>query len=254
MIEYIQSFYLLSTNLFYVLLFSFIYIPLFNKCNVKKKVIKNDKTKIISQPKSVLALTYLILLYILFKCFTLKMVLFITIVIFISSLTLIDNLSPILNESLYKLNKSSIMILFWKLLHTIFTIINVITYPFFSIINNQLTKQYDNLKNLILKISNNTDGLNNIIEKEILKISDDMSNMSDYIYNTKTKNKLDNKEKEKKIEFVNSKDIFISDINTNDYDSSSKTMMIKKINEIKKVVDDVNSDSVEDMELTEISK
>lgn len=257
MIEYIQSFYSLASKLFYVLFFSFLYIPLFNKCNVKKKVRKNGKVKIISQPKSVLAFTYLILLFILFKCFTFKMILFIVISIIIGSLMLVDRMSPVLNEGLYKFNKSYLMILCWKLLHTVFTIVNMITNPLFSTINNKINSQLGIAKNFITKVAslNLSDGSGDEFEKELLKISEEMSNMSDYI--CKSKNKSE--KKEKVIELKNIKEETISDINTAEYDTfecdtSSKSEMIKKITEINKALDITNTECIEDMTITEHEK
>lgn len=244
MIEYIQIFYYLASKLFYVLFFSFLYIPLFNKCNIKKKVKKNNKVKIISQPKSVLAFTYLILLFILFKCFTFKMILFIVISIIIGSLILVDRMSPALNENLYKFNKSYLMILSWKLLHTVFTIVNMITNPLFSIINNKMNSQLGIAKNFITQIANLdlSDGLGDNFGKGVLNINEEittMSNMSDYINKSK--------KKEKNIESGNNNsEVIISDINTTDCITSSKTEMIKKISEINQA----DTENIEDITIT----
>ena len=253
MIEYIQSFYSLASKLFYVLFFSFLYIPLFNKCNVKKKVKKNNKVKMISQPKSVLAFTYLILLFIMFKCFTFKMILFIVISIIIGSLILVDRMSPVLNENLYKFNKSYLMILSWKLLHTVFAVINIITNPLFSIINNKINSQFGMAKNFITKVANLdfSDGFGDDFGKELLNISEEMSNMSDYICMSKNKSE----KKEKIIKLNDIKEEIISDINTTDIvtscdDITSKTEMIKKMTEINKALDITNTECIEDMTLT----
>lgn len=252
MIEYIQSFYSLASKLFYVLFFSFLYIPLFNKCNVKKKVKKNGKVKIISQPKSVLAFTYLILLFILFKCFTFKMILFIMISIIIGSLIVADRMSPILNETLYKFNKSYLMILSWKILHTVFTIVNMITNPLFSIINKEIYSRLGMAKNFITNVANLnlSDGSGDEFEKELLKISEEMSNMTDYV--CKSKNKSE--KKEKNIELNDIKEETISDINTSCDNTSSKSEMIKKITEINKALDITNTECIEDMTITEHEK
>lgn len=253
MIEYFQSFYSLTTKLFYVLFFSFLYIPLFNKCNVKKKIKKNGKSKVISQPKSVLALTYLILLFILFKYFTFKMIIFIIISVIICSLILIDRLSTTLNESLYKLNKSSLMILCWKLLHTVFTILNMITEPLFSKINNKINTQISMAKNLITKVANLnlSDNSNEDFEKELLKISEEMSNMSDYIY--KSKNKSEKKEKVIELNNINEEilsTIHTSEDNTSECNTSSKTGMINKMTEINKALNTANTENNEDEDMT----
>lgn len=256
MFDYIQIFYSLASNLFYLLFFSFLYVPLFNKCNVKKKVKKNNKVKIISQPKSVLAFTYLILLFILFKCFTFKMILFIVISIIIGSLMLVDRMSPVLNESLHKFNKSYLMILSWKLLHTVFTVVNIITEPLFSMINNKINAQLGTAKNFITKVANLnlSDDSGSNFEKELLKMSEEISNMSDYICKSKKKTE----KKEKVIELNDIKEETISDIDTSvcdmsGCDTSSKSEMIKKMAEINKAIDETNTDRIEDMTITEIS-
>lgn len=260
MIDRIQSFYYLTVNLFYVLFFSFLYIPLFNNCNVKKKVKKNGKTKIISQPKSVLAFTYLTLLFILFKCFTFKMILFVVISVIIGSLIFVDKMSPSLNESLYKFNKSQPAILCWKLLHTVFTIVDMLTNPLFSIINIKINHKLSTAKNFITKVanlnlSNGSNGSNDSnssdgeFGKELLKISEEMSNMSnvsDYVFKSK------NKSEKHKVIKSNTGDDTMSDINTSDCDTSSKMVMIKKINEINQALNETNAESMEDMTITEV--
>lgn len=253
MIEYFQSFYSLTTKLFYVLFFSFLYIPLFNKCNVKKKIKKNGKSKIISQPKSVLALTYLILLFILFKCFTFKMIVFIIISVIICSLILVDRLSTTLNESLYKFNKSSLMILCWKLLHTVFTILNMITNPLFSKINNKINTQISMVKNLITKVANLniSDNSSENFEKELLKISNEVSNMSDYI--CKSNNKFEKKEKVIELDNINEEivsTIDTSEDNISECNTYSKTEMINKMTEINKAIDTANTENNEDEDMT----
>lgn len=232
MIEYLQNFYSLSINLFYILFFSFMYIPLFDKCNIKKKVKKNGKHKIISQPKSVLALSYLILLYILFKCFTFRMILFIIISLFIVGLLLADRFSPQLNESLNKFNKSNLMILSWKLIHTVFTVIKMMTNPLFSVINYKINNNLNIIKNMITKIANinlsdDFNNSNNTFKNEHLKMTEEQSNISDYICKSNNKNITDH---------VN-----------------SKTEMIKKISEINQVLEETNTDTIEDMTITELN-
>ena len=184
MYQYISTIYFLISNLIYVLFFCYLYHPIYVRCNVQKKVKKNGKTKIVSQPKSVLALVNLILLYGLFKCFTFKIILFILISIIIGSLFLFDRLSPKLNDFLHVFNKSTIMIISWKLIHTIFTLVYVIINPLFLAINNNVSKKISYTKNIITQIANLnlSDNSENIFEKELFKINEDLSNMSDYLF------------------------------------------------------------------------
>lgn len=275
MLEYIQTFCSLTFNIFNMLFFCFLYIPLFNKCNVKKKVKKNGKTKIISQPKSILAFIYLFLLVMLFKCFTFKMIIFILICLVIGSLVFFDELSPKLNEVLYKYNKSNYMILSWKILHTFFAIINIITQPLFSAVNNLIYKKLYLVKNFIIQVANFSGEINDFdfmnekkLHNELLKISEEMTNISmdttdktdvsgisGYVQKSKTKCEK-NKIKELD-EMTESTETFstktsISDINSSDLKTSqisSKDIMEKKINMITN--DYMNSnDSCEEINIT----
>lgn len=255
MINYIQIMYSLFTNLFSGLLFCFIYIPLFNGCNIKNKIKKNGKTKVISQPKSILAFIYLVLLFFLFKCFTFKIILFMIIIIIIGSLIMVDKLSSTIDKNLYKYNKSPIMIFCWKLLHSFFTIINIITEPLFSIINSKINKKLSLVKNFITNVANlsNSDDLNNDFENEFKKMNEEISNISDYMCKTKSKCEK-NKINEKIIE-LNNEEESINDINTNSDNkinsfSTSKLEMEKKIDEINNVLKESNDDCIEDMTLT----
>ena len=270
MYQYISTIYLLVSNLIYVLFFCYLYHPIYIRCNVQKKIKKNGKSKIVSQPKSVLALGNLILLFVLFKCFTFKIILFGLLSIIIGSLFLIDRLSQKLNDSLYNLNKSPIMIISWKIIHTIFTLIYVITQPLFSGINGYISKKLTYTKNLITHIANlsMSEGSENILEKELFKISEEMSNMSDYVFKSQKKVHTDNNEKNinsEKISDINSKDITksstdISNSYTNNEieilelpetnQSLSKCVMKKKIDEINNIINETNDNTIEDMTMT----
>ena len=284
MIEYINTIYCFLNYLFYVLLFCYLYNPLYTSCNVLKKIKKNGKTKTISQPKSVLAVIYLILLYIIFKCFTFKIILFIIMLLIIVSLVLTDKFTSTLNDYLYNLNKSSIMIICWKILHTFFTLVYVITQPVFSVINNYM---YDKIK-LFKKIFNHIANLNlsddsdKNINNEILKLSEEMSNMSDYFFKSQKKEIEEKNNTSKSISDINDISQTISSSNSNSNSniinetnektkteknktdiietdetnnktnsSSSKCEMVKKIDEINKIIDKSIDDNIEDMTITE---
>jgi len=217
---------------------------------LKKKIKKNGKIKIISQPKSVLAFTYLILLFILFKCFTFKIVLFIIISIIIGSLVLFDRLSPKMDEILYKFNKSDIMILCWKLLHTIFAVINIMTQPLFSIINEKINKKILMIQNFITQITNLGDN-----SSEIFKISDDISTMSDYIFKSNNGKTIKNIKKSinetETMSDIKTNESITTNENNQESNTSSKQNMEKKINDINKIIDISNVDSCDDLTLTE---
>lgn len=235
MIEHIQVIYYLSTYLINLLFFCFLYIPLFNTCNVKKRIKKNGKVKIVSKPKIILAFTYLLLLYILFKCFTFKMIIFIIILLTIGSLFMVDKFTPKLDEYLHTFNKLGPIIICWKLLHTIFTLINIITEPMFSSINNYANKKISMCKNIITQIANlNSDDTDKNFRENIeSKINEEISNMSDYVFksNKSTCKKKILKEEEKNDENNENNENNQNDEN-NDNLECSKREMEKKMEEI----------------------
>jgi hypothetical protein len=186
------------------------------------------------------------------------MILFIIISLIIGGLFFFDMSSSKLDESLYILNKSSIMILCWKLLHTFFTLINIVTQPLFLIINNMIMKKFYALKNLIVLIANidNSDNSDENYKKELVKMNEEMSNMSDYFCKSKSKSKSKGKsiKNDKVIESNNNTNLndhtkskINQDKNTS---SSSKCVMEKKIEEINKLIDETNTENIEDMTLT----
>lgn len=246
MIQYIKFISNLSINLFSILFFCYLYNPLYKKCNIIKKIKKNGKTKIISQPKTVLAISYLILLYALFKFYTIRIILFIGLIIIIFSLFLLDKFTSKINNYLFKINKNCIFILSWKILHTFFTLIYIILDPLFLLINNYIYKKFLIIKNIFTKITNfNLSDDNSIdYEKEILKISEEISNMSDYIYKT---NKND----------PEIKNITKSNIKQDDEKKSSNSLkhdIVQKIDKINRIYCSTNSNisDIDDMEFTEI--
>ena len=273
MYQYISTIYLLVSNLIYVLFFCYLYQPIYISCNVQKKIKKNGKSKIVSQPKSVLALGNLILLYVLFKCFTFKIILFGLLSITIVFLFLIDKISPKLNDSLYNLNKSSLMIISWKFIHTIFTLIYVVTEPLFSGINGYINKKLIIIKNLITNIANlsMTEGSENIFKKELLKMSEEMSNMSDYVFKSKKKEHNKNEKNVENISDINSKDITKSSTNPISLTENSEVLISelgelpkipetnislskceikKKLDKINNIINETNNNIIEDMTIT----
>ena len=213
MFEYINTINYYLFNSFYILFFCYLYSPLYKSCNVQKKITKkNGKNKIISQPKSVLALTYLILLYSIFRCFTFKIILLILTSIITTIIILVDNFTPTLNNFLHNLNKTVVMIIFWKLIHTIFTLVYILTEPIFSIINNYLDKKMKIFKKIFTQIANlnlsdksksNSD-LDLNFNKEMLKLGEEISCMSDYIFKSQKSNQKETKHHKNIISEINS--------------------------------------------------
>lgn len=265
MMQYINTIYLLFSNLIYVLFFCYLYHPIYISCNVQKKIKKNGKSKIVSQPKSVLALVNLILLYILFRCFTFKIIIFIILSIIICSLVLFDRLTPKLNDSLYNFNKSSIMIISWKLIHTVFTLIYVVTQPIYFVINRYVDKKITYIKNIITHIANLnfSKSSESSFESELLKISEEMSNVSDYIFKSQ-KNEQNTKIKGSESTYnisssqmsnlpINN-EIGIKNETPETSMTSSKLEMIKKIDEINNVINESNNNEIEDITMTMTEK
>jgi hypothetical protein len=286
MFEYIDTIYYLLTYSLKALFFCYLYYPLYTSCNVQKKIKKNGKGKIISQPKSVLAVIYLLLLCIIFECFTFKIILFVIMVIIIGSLVLTDKFTPKLNDTLYNLNKSTIMIMIWKLLHTFFTLVYTITQPIFSIINNQVQNKYETLKKIFDKIANlNLSSSSNDNFEISSKLNEDLSNISEYFFKSQKKethitNIVDKTKKSTELiastESVESAELAksaeLSELtestkssksselsessepteptkSTETSKSSAKFEMVKKINEINKDVKN-STDAIEDISLT----
>lgn len=257
MFEYINIFYYWLYYLFYVLTFCYLFYPLYEKCNIQQKIKKNGKTKIISQPKSILAFIYFILLYMLFKCFTFKIIIFMLLLVIIGSLVMYDNVSSNLNEILHKYNKMKMTILCWKIFHTIFTLIYLITQPIYKIINVYVLNQSSLLKNIACKITNNIDfssddAMDNF-GKKILKISEEFSSMSDYVVKISNEDKIkssDSKNKDDNLKSVELSDFKDSTLKTNDLNFSKD--MKKKMDLMNSSFDD-NYENIDEISITETS-
>jgi len=232
MLEYINTINYYLFNSFYILFFCYLYNPLYKSCNVQKKITKkNGKNKIISQPKSVLALTYLILLYTIFRCFTFKIVLLILTSILTTIIILVDNFTPSLNKFLHYFNKTVIMIIFWKLIHTIFTLVYILTEPIFSLINNYLDKKMKVFKKIFTQIanlnlsekSNSNSDIDLNFNKEMLKLGEEISCMSDYIFKSQKSNQKETEHHKNIISEINSEP-------SNSFVDSSDLNILEKTN------------------------
>ena len=129
MIQYLEIFFnfFCLTIKFYI--FTYLFHPLYIKCNVQTKIKKGKKKKIIYKPKCILAFVYFALLFLLFKLFTFEIFILFFIGLFFSMILCYDFFIPNFNDNFDYYNKLFIVILFWKIFHTIFTIIYVCTNP-----------------------------------------------------------------------------------------------------------------------------
>ena len=206
MIQYIGTTLEFIFIILKILMFAYLFQPLYIKCNVQKKIKKGDKTKIICKPKSILAFIYFIQLCFLFRFFTFEVISFLFVCCTFGLLIIYDKFSQDLNKKFDQYNRMSIIILMWKLFHSVFTIIFICTNPVNKILNNYLSK----LKKIFIALVNldsNSFADKNIeeINRQLgLKNDDEMSKMSgisQYLVNSTKSEKKSNK-KPKKIEIL----------------------------------------------------
>jgi hypothetical protein len=210
MIQYISTVFGFLFIIVKFLMFSYVFHPLYLKCNVQKKIKKDNKIKIICKPKSLLLFIYFALLCLLFKLFTFKVINFLLVAIFFGFLVLYDKFSPNFSNALDKYNKMSIVIIFWKLFHSIFTIIFLCTEPINRVFNNFLKKKISQVKKLVTAVANlegnsfEDKNIDEINRKLNLKNNEDemskMSNISQYLINSsKSTNKSSKNLKKSKL-------------------------------------------------------
>jgi len=287
MIQYIETF----CKIFFVILkffmFTHIFHPLYKKCNVQKKIIKKNKTKIICKPKSIIAFSYFILLVILFQLFTFKIILFIIVSCIFGSLILYEKFSSDLEIKLEKYNKFPFIIMCWKIFHSIFTLIYICTKPINNIINKYIYKNFLLLKkllNVVAHLDSNSIAEKDFgdIHKKLLNISGNeemskISNISEYIVKS-SKSKIDknsNKNKNFTDDKVNNtcnntvNDDNIEEINKDingliknlletetetetdsDIKSNYKDEIVEKANSINSIFSNDNSGDIEDITIT----
>lgn len=219
--------------IFKFLIFSYIYYPLYKKCNIQKKILKNNKIKVICKPKSIIAFIYFLLLIILFNLFTMKVILFLCVGLLFSSLIIYDNFSPNLDNIFEKYNKIQLIIFCWKIFHSFFTIVYICTSPIYKLINNNLNKKIlfiKNMLNFVVGLNSNTldEKRIEIINKELDNLhknniensnndenkNSDMSSISEYIVkSTKIKTNKDSKSNDKIREYKYKNEEIIEKIN-----------------------------------------
>jgi len=233
MIQNIFQYYVFFKFILYFFTFTHVYYFIYNKCNIQKKITKNNKSKIISKPKSILAFIYFILLLLIFYLFTFKIILFILCCCIFSLLYLYNNISSELDNYLDEFNKIPIIIFFWKIFSTIFTFIYMCTNPINSFINKFIYKKILLLKNIINLIinldTNSTEEENkyNKINKQLYNLKNNtdiskQSNFSEYIVKNANTKKEQKNNIYKKINNMNN--IFTNDdINIEDITMSIST-------------------------------
>ena len=239
MIQYIGTCFELIFIILKFFMFTYLFQPLYSKCNVQRKIKKGDKTKIICKPKSILAFIYFTQLCLLFRLFTFKVISFLFVGCTFGLLIIYDNFSQDLNEKFDKLNRMPMVILMWKLFHSIFTLIFICTNPVNKIFNNFVNKKYYEIKkifNVLANLDSNSFDDKNIeeINKQLgLKNNNELSNMSgisQYLVNSTKSEKKSNKKskKPKKIEIL--KTIDESELSSENIDIDKNLNKIKSNN------------------------
>jgi hypothetical protein len=247
-----------------IFILTYLYRPLYIKCNIKKKIKKGNKIKIICSPKCMSAFIYFALLSLILYSFSLKVILFLIVCLILGSLIFYDYFTSENYEFFDKINKNYFILFLWKIFHSIFTIIYNYTEPINMSLDSFFNKKILKLKKIITTISNFDN--NSFDKKDISEINKQMklckkdndvsitSGMSQYIVNS---NKSEIKIKSVNLETnENSKQNKITNIIKEPCvvfnSSNSKEEMI----EIKKNIDNIffnsDSDEIDDITFTEI--
>jgi hypothetical protein len=123
------------------------------------------------------------------------------------------------------------MIIFWKLIHTIFTLVYILTEPIFSLINNYLDKKMKVFKKIFTQIanlnlsekSNSNSDIDLNFNKEMLKLGEEISCMSDYIFKSQKSNQKETEHHKNIISEINSEP-------SNSFVDSSDLNILEKTN------------------------
>ena len=265
MIHYIGTSFELIFIILKFFMFTYLFQPLYSKCNVQRKIKKKDKIKIICKPKSILAFIYFIQLCLLFRLFTFKVVSFLFVGCTFGLLIMYDKFSPNLNEKFDKYNRMPLIILMWKLFHSIFTLIFICTGPVNKIFNNFINNKYIETKKIFTALANlesNSFPDKNIeeINKQLGLNNDDelskMSGISQYIINSAKSEKKSNK-KPKKIEIlktideseISNENIHINKKKLNETNSSNTESNSMELNNTESINTELNDDLINDNKL-----
>lgn len=217
---------------FNIYVFFYIYQYLYMGCDIKTKIKKNGKTKIIHKPKIILAFIYLFLLFISFMCLTYKVLLLLMCSFSISGIFLYDRYISEISHLFEKYEKILSIKILWKVFKTIYSIINITFNPINLFVNNIIGKQISYLKKIFFKISNynsnssdkhkdNKDNKINYKNIEDVLLGKQTSKFSEYLLGT---NKNTNHTKKKTTEFESE---FESDFDSSETSKSSETTNTK---------------------------
>lgn len=216
-------------------LFIYIYSFFYKSCNIYKKIKIHGKNKIIYQPKSTLGFIYFSLLLMIFNIFTFRVIAFLFLTISLSLLILCDTFVYNLNDKLKGLNKKFVIILCWKIFHAFLTVVYTVLNPINNIITNSFQKKFLIVKkffnavvNLETSESKNYDDIN----KKILQHkSDDTTNISEFIVNSKKQKSKSKMSITKKINENNSETDCNDDLKIENLNSDIQKLIEKIANE-----------------------
>lgn len=202
MIQYIagiSTLFSLFSIILKIWLFTFSFQPLYKNCDIRKKIKKGGKSKVISKPNIIIAFSYFILLFIMFRLFTFKMILFIAFGCVFGSLFAYDRFYGS-SQTLEKYNKSPVMIFSWKIFSTIFYLIYALTNPINKIVYEYVQKKFNLLKKMatyITHLDSNSLGEKNLddINKQLAELAEknensNMSGISEYVVKSSKNIKL----------------------------------------------------------------
>jgi hypothetical protein len=192
MITHIQNLFNLICFIYKFFIFTYIYSFFYNSCNIHKKIKVHGKSKIVHQPKSVLAIIYFVLLSLIFKNFTFGVVIFITMTLVLVGLIICDKFIYNINDKLKDFNKHIFVIFFCKIFHSVFTLIYMCTNGLNNLLNDYFKKKITYVKRIFNAIANleSTEKNNDCdnINKKLIKLNEnnnDGSGMSEYIIKSK---------------------------------------------------------------------
>lgn len=261
--EFIYLFIYFINLIINIFIFSYIYNYFFKKCIIEKKIIKNNKTKIVYKYKITLAFIYLALTYILKITFNIKIIFFILCIIIMGSLLLFDKLSPKLEETFENIDKNKILRFIWKIFYSFYTIISICTDP----LNNLITNFFVNKFTIFKKIYDNLVLNNNDDDFSIGFLNQNNgSNISNYLLSSKESNHKKSKSKSKsklksdskiKLELESNSNLvneIIDELKSNEISQSSKAIieqeeLVEKLKNINEIFDSKNTSS----EISEIN-
>lgn len=241
MISHIQSLFNLICFIYNFFLFTWIYSFFYNSCNLHKKVKIHGKSKIVHQPKIMLAVIYFVLLLLIFRNITFGLLIFMSMSLFLIGLVICDRFIYNIDEKFKYFYKNNIIIFCWKIFHSFFTLIYMCTGGLNNSLNNYFMYKIKYLKRICYTIAKldsteNCNSYNGISNKKIKSNGKtcESTSMSEYIIKSK-KSKSKSCLKKKDVD----KNSFDNDINDNDINILNK--------DIQKLIDNIVNDGKEEI-------